>query len=658
VQADIVFVVDSSGSIVDKNTQDTDNWQITKDFINNIIDTFDIGDDSIRVGLVEYSWWAENAFFLNDYSDKYDLKSRVNLMENMGYFTNTSGGLKLMKDQQFSSQYGDRQNAPNVAILITDGYSTIAAQDTIAAAQDAHNRGIHIIVVGVTADVNETELAAISSSPHYKNSNYFTEANYAALNTISSTIGTQVCAAAMQMGGKVSKKNSVVKMEKEVNVDPVNLFFVVEVPDKDESWKTTNDTISKFVEDINKLSPDTKFGIVFFPPQKNVTSTKELISKDTLISSLKNVSVAVTPAKETPKTTENKDKSEDNVESTGDGAGYYESQTDTGSNIDALNNALVDFYTAIYSEKSRANHMILLGDLNNYKMDTVLKAILGEIGKFSKLYTMGIHEENNIETLFTSFTNISQEKSVEERSREDISTVHLIQKIMNIESANPYGKSTGKSAVSYGKAKFDKIANLEIDGDEPVPENLIVQAGVYCYKTSEAGLQCFCNAGACNVYPTNSTSCEDVNECNNDEVHGCSYTCVNTIGSYYCTCPSNLRLAKDNQMCSDFNECVDEPCGRGGVCINTFGSYICVDPSVVSNYEAAALLNNNGDETPAIRGSEEQIGNIMASASVSTSSTTLILACTVGSLGGAVFVLSLYMITSHIRRKRRVVQAY
>ncbi|EDO37019.1 predicted protein [Nematostella vectensis] len=44
------------------------------------------------------------------------------------------------------------------------------------------------------------------------------------------------------------------------------------------------------------------------------------------------------------------------------------------------------------------------------------------------------------------------------------------------------------------------------------------------------------------------TSCTDVNECNVLN-GGCSHTCVNTIGGYYCKCPPYLKLDKDMHRC-------------------------------------------------------------------------------------------------------------
>ncbi len=53
-KTDLVFVVDSSGSIQDKNPPDNsfDNWELTLQFIANFINQLNIGIDDVRVGLV------------------------------------------------------------------------------------------------------------------------------------------------------------------------------------------------------------------------------------------------------------------------------------------------------------------------------------------------------------------------------------------------------------------------------------------------------------------------------------------------------------------------------------------------------------------------------------------------------------------------------
>ena len=43
--------------------------------------------------------------------------------------------------------------------------------------------------------------------------------------------------------------------------------------------------------------------------------------------------------------------------------------------------------------------------------------------------------------------------------------------------------------------------------------------------------------------------CTDIDECAED-TDGCTQTCVNTIGSYLCTCRPGYRLANDTRGCN------------------------------------------------------------------------------------------------------------
>ncbi|PWA45431.1 EGF-like domain-containing protein [Artemisia annua] len=71
---------------------------------------------------------------------------------------------------------------------------------------------------------------------------------------------------------------------------------------------------------------------------------------------------------------------------------------------------------------------------------------------------------------------------------------------------------------------------------------------------------------------------DDINECKNPKKYPCYGVCVNTRGSYNCTCPSGYNgNAKIKNDCQDINECENPekyPCY--GVCINTLGSYDCM----------------------------------------------------------------------------------
>merc|ERR1712047_173757 len=100
------------------------------------------------------------------------------------------------------------------------------------------------------------------------------------------------------------------------------------------------------------------------------------------------------------------------------------------------------------------------------------------------------------------------------------------------------------------------------------------------------GTICLCTLDECDIQPLNGTTCTNVDECA-EENGGCQHTCVDTDGSYSCTCPAGFTLSPDGVSCEDVNECQLNPCGAT-TCINTYGSYSCISTSDVFRGSVAA----------------------------------------------------------------------
>ena len=62
------------------------------------------------------------------------------------------------------TEHGDRSNAPNVAVLITDGPSNRNSWQTVPNAESARNAGINIFVIGVGWEVDSFEMKGIAGS--------------------------------------------------------------------------------------------------------------------------------------------------------------------------------------------------------------------------------------------------------------------------------------------------------------------------------------------------------------------------------------------------------------------------------------------------------------------------------------------------------------
>jgi len=64
-EADVVFVLDASGSL------DEANFIHVKNFVSNVVSELDVDNGKIRVGVVTYSDYAEPRFNLIQYNTRY-----------------------------------------------------------------------------------------------------------------------------------------------------------------------------------------------------------------------------------------------------------------------------------------------------------------------------------------------------------------------------------------------------------------------------------------------------------------------------------------------------------------------------------------------------------------------------------------------------------
>ena len=192
-----MFVVDSSTSVRGSgNSPPTvDNWAILLKFVSDFVIQFTISSNATRVGLVKFSNLGETVFYLSSNNKPSDLAYAIKHVSYVGGNTNTSGGIGVMRIEQFSPSRGDRKSAADIAIIITDGASNWNRERTIPEAEMARKKGVEIIVIGITSSVNETEIRYVSSSPHAKGKNYFLVDSFADLKSLIelSEIYEEVC---------------------------------------------------------------------------------------------------------------------------------------------------------------------------------------------------------------------------------------------------------------------------------------------------------------------------------------------------------------------------------------------------------------------------------------------------------------------------------
>jgi len=92
-------------------------------------------------------------FCLTNFTDLLALITAIRNIQYLGGNTNTTGGLRFIRQVCFSRKCGDRSDVPNVAILITDGIPTREVDRLPGEVATIKSLGIRVIGVGVTNQV-------------------------------------------------------------------------------------------------------------------------------------------------------------------------------------------------------------------------------------------------------------------------------------------------------------------------------------------------------------------------------------------------------------------------------------------------------------------------------------------------------------------------
>lgn len=140
-------------------------FEKAKEFLQDMVDSLEIGSDATRVGLVNYASTVQIEFLLKTYFDKSSLKQALARVEPLASGTMTGMAIKTAMEKAFTSEAGARASSVNiakVAIIVTDGRPQDKVEEVSAAARAS---GIEIYAVGVDrADMMSLRLMA--SPPH------------------------------------------------------------------------------------------------------------------------------------------------------------------------------------------------------------------------------------------------------------------------------------------------------------------------------------------------------------------------------------------------------------------------------------------------------------------------------------------------------------
>lgn len=192
--ADVVFVLDSSGSI--GQAQFTKQLQ----FVSNVAGRWQLrsagGTTGYQVSVVTYSDDAKEEIPLNKHTRTDELQKDISSIKYIGSNTMTHKALNFAKDETFKSEHGGRYGAVKIVIVMTDGQSS-QPQDTVTMAKALHGNDVMVLAVGIGTQIDPEELKTIASDEK----NVFTVESFDLLDTIEQALEERTCTVTYEQGG-------------------------------------------------------------------------------------------------------------------------------------------------------------------------------------------------------------------------------------------------------------------------------------------------------------------------------------------------------------------------------------------------------------------------------------------------------------------------
>ncbi|KAF6321903.1 vitrin [Rhinolophus ferrumequinum] len=146
-KVDLSFLIDGSTSVGKRR------FRIQKQFLADIAQALDIGPAGPLMGVVQYGDNPATQFNLKTHMNSRDLKAAIEKITQRGGLSNVGRAISSVTKNFFSKANGNRGGAPNVAVVMVDGWPTDKVEE---ASRLARESGINIFFITIEGAI-ETE---------------------------------------------------------------------------------------------------------------------------------------------------------------------------------------------------------------------------------------------------------------------------------------------------------------------------------------------------------------------------------------------------------------------------------------------------------------------------------------------------------------------
>lgn len=213
-KADLVFLLDQSGSI------GSNDYVTMKKFTTELINSFKVGEDFVRIGLAQFSSSFQHEFYLNELYTEQAVTKRVSDIKQLGGGTNIGLALNSIRSY-FEAFRGSRRPAgiSQNLVLITDGESQDEVEE---AAAQLRALGVEVFAIGI-GNVHHLELLQITGNSE----NLFTVQDFGSLEKIKQKVVDTICKSKFNPDrpGELSKGTSSLSVRLSVSPKTVSLVF-------------------------------------------------------------------------------------------------------------------------------------------------------------------------------------------------------------------------------------------------------------------------------------------------------------------------------------------------------------------------------------------------------------------------------------------------
>lgn len=143
-KVDLSFLIDGSSSIGKRR------FRIQKQFLADVAQALDIGPAGPLMGVVQYGDNPATQFNLKTHMNSRDLKTAIEKITQRGGLSNVGRAISFVTKNFFSKSNGNRGGAPNVAVVMVDGWPTDKVEE---ASRLARESGINIFFITIEGAV-------------------------------------------------------------------------------------------------------------------------------------------------------------------------------------------------------------------------------------------------------------------------------------------------------------------------------------------------------------------------------------------------------------------------------------------------------------------------------------------------------------------------